>query len=133
MKPINLLFSILLLTLLHSCSFFYSEDLNKLKEIDLSEFNKKLRSEKIYFELIDATKNGVSKKKLDVMIINIKKKEIDLKKVNFEFFDAIAKKKVSIKKYDEISFWYISDYSKAKLRILYIYNNKKELIDVSYR
>lgn len=133
MKPINLLFSILFLTLLQSCSFFYSEDLNKLKEIDLSEFNRKLRSEKIYFEMVEVTNNGVTENRINVIIINIKRKGIDLKEVNADFFKVIEKKNLKLKNYDKIKFWYYSKYDEAKLRILYIYNNKKELIDVSYR
>ena len=128
-----LLVVIFTITTLNSCGFFNSEDFKKLDKINLSELNKKLESEKIYFDLTEVTTNGVTENRINVMIINIKNKNIDLKKVNKQFFELIEKNKVKLKKYDQIKFWYISDYSNAKLRILYVYNNKKEIIDVSYR
>lgn len=128
-----LLVVIFTITTLNSCGFFNSEDFKKLDKINLSELNKKLESEKIYFDLTEVTTNGVTENRINVMIINIKNKNIDLKKVNKQFFELIEKNKVKLKKYDQIKFWYISDYSKAKLRILYVYNNKKEIIRCSYK
>ncbi len=134
MKKNNFIIKLIfLLTILGSCDLYFSEDFKKLNEINLSKFNKELKSEKIYFELIKATNNGVTENRINVIIVNVKKKNIDLKNTNKHFFELIERKKIKLKKYDKIKFWYFSDYSKAKLRILYVYNNKKEIIDISYR
>lgn len=134
MKKNNLIIKLIfLLTILGSCDLYFSEDFKKLNEINLSKFNKELKSEKIYFELIKATNNGVTEKRINVIIEDIKKKNIDLKNTNKHIFELIERKKIDLKKYDKIKFWYYSDYSNAKLRILYVYNNQKEIIDVSYR
>lgn len=131
-NKLSLIIAALILTLFYACDFFQSEDHKRLKEIDLKDLNKRLNSEKIYFEIDYVVKNDVSERKVNVMVINIKNKEIDLIGINNEFFNLIEEK-INIKNYDKIKFWYIDDYSEAKLRILYVYNNKKEIINVYYK
>ena len=124
---------LILIILLSSCNLINHKDLEKLSKIDFTETNEKLKSDRIGFELNNLTKNGKTKKELKVLIINTKQVKIDFKKMNFEFFRIIEKSKVNVKMYDEISFWYISDYNKAKLRVAYKYNGNKKLIEVIYK
>ncbi len=91
-NKLSLIIAALILTLFYACDFFQSEDHKRLKEIDLKDLNKRLNSEKIYFEIDYVVKNDVSERKVNVMVINIKNKEIDLIGINNEFFNLIEEK-----------------------------------------